>query len=1477
MASDFLNSMASKTPQKTPTTNVQNTGLSSPFLNKMASQPSGMKWSPITTPKTTQPIKTVLSPADNTKLQLATYGMQQPTTKDVDKKRGELNTLKTNVVNQVNNPNGDTTDYTKRLEQKEAELKRLEPIVPKDTSKTAFIDPLFKGVNSAFSQMNRFTFNSPLSISYAPAKLVEKLTGVNLADAATALPNSNAQYFQNKVEQSQALRGKEYDTYAKLAEGVGAALPQAIVAVMSGGLSAAEALPALGGNAGLGTAITTGLSKMVQTPTFTTSFAQQYGSSYDSAIASGASEESAQLAATLTGLINSGIEMTGGLEVLPAALRGGNKNAVLEWVKSSLSEGKEEVVQGVIERLTQKMTYDKDKPLVSLTNPNAVFNPNTAKDEAIGGAVIGGILGGGQVAANKVSGNLTNVFTKPTTTPIATKPTTTQPINTVLNNASNTTNSVVTPQNALQATTAQGASTVAPQTTNALRTNLTAQNAKQIQPDGLGAADAGFDVNGNKMTALVDKYGLIKDGESPITADRVVELPKQTSDDKLLSQTVRTAMEAPVTTNETAEKIEPAVLSEIFSYEKITDKSALAKAESTITDKGWQTALKDWTADVRSGKVSKDITALGWTLYNNAANSGNAKEAVDILTDLVKSVRSGAQSTQAVRLLKKMAPEYQLYAAQRSVSNLQEELTRQYGDKAPNLKIDKDMAQKYLDALKSGDKAAAREALTDLYKNIAKQMPSNFADKWNAWRYMAMLTNPITHIKNIVSNTVFRGERFIKDVLATSIEMTANKLSPNSIDRSKAFLTRKDSALIKEADAMYAEDAEQIYRYGKYNEWDNVIQENRTIFKNNLLEKGRKLNTEALTAEDAWVSRPAYVKALASYMKANGATSLNSAGSALLDKGRAYAISTAQKASYRDSNAVSDFVANFKFRGKNPVGNAANALTEGVLPFRRTPANVLVAGIEYSPVGFVTTLAKHANLAYKGEFDAATFIDDISANLTGTAVLGLGMLLAKLGIISVGGTGDDKEDKFSETQGNQQFAINIGGKSYTIPWLAPPAMALFMGVSVYNKLNDKSENGITMKDALKVATDISNPVLETSMLSSMNDFLEGFSFAKQSGTNTIYYALSQAAMGYLGQAIPTLGGRISNIINSDRRTYFTDSQSGLPTDIQYFLQRQQSKIPGLSSALPKYVDQWGRTQSNGSVAERIGQNILSPGYLKTVNTSAMETELQRLYTDYAKENKVNVLPPASVDKYFSNNGEKVYMTADEYTEYKIISGQNSYKELTKLTASAEYKKMTDEQKADAVSDIYSASAEKAKTSIMETRGEMRLQTSADGEKLASYVDLGLSEKQAYTVYKALDTLKATDTDTLKYQKVSEVMKQSISQQQKTALVASFFTEHDEDGNVKSESLLPYLTSAPQLITMYKTSKNPSVASMAIPSSFTLKSVEYDLTTAEKQTFKNAYVTFFNNYFNNAYTADQIVKIREKAYEAAKIAVYQSRQ
>lgn len=181
-------------------------------------------------------------------------------------------------------------------------------------------------------------------------------------------------------------------------------LPNTILALMSGGtsLGASSGTLASGQAAGgLGATVSSALRGMAENPLYWTSAIQMMGPAYDDAKSEGADELEATATGLLTGLLNAGIEVGGGLETLPSALRNGNSGAVRQWVHSMLEEGKEEVVQGVVENLSAKAMYDQDRTWASLTDEDAVFNPVRSAQEFAGGAVVGGILGGGQLAVNR--------------------------------------------------------------------------------------------------------------------------------------------------------------------------------------------------------------------------------------------------------------------------------------------------------------------------------------------------------------------------------------------------------------------------------------------------------------------------------------------------------------------------------------------------------------------------------------------------------------------------------------------------------------------------------------------------------------------------------------------------------------------------------------------------------------------------------------------------------------------------------------------------------------------------------------------------------------------------------------------------------------------------------------------------------------------------------------------------------------------
>jgi len=170
-----------------------------------------------------------------------------------------------------------------------------------------------------------------------------------------------------------------------------------------------------------------------------------------------------------------------------------------------------------------------------------------------------------------------------------------------------------------------------------------------------------------KLRALLEEYGAIEPGENPF---RDANVPRRTSENTKVSQTVRTILEAQVTPDEAVPTIQKLLVKGAFDYTPYADEAAIADAEATIKHKGFQTALLDWTKEVGTGTVSKKNTALGFALYNAAAQAGDVKAAVDILDRIIQHQRSAAQAVQATRILKQMSPSAQLYAVVRSVEVL---------------------------------------------------------------------------------------------------------------------------------------------------------------------------------------------------------------------------------------------------------------------------------------------------------------------------------------------------------------------------------------------------------------------------------------------------------------------------------------------------------------------------------------------------------------------------------------------------------------------------------------------------------------------------------------------------------------------------------------------------------------------------------------------------------------------------------------
>lgn len=775
------------------------------------------------------------------------------------------------------------------------------------------------------------------------------------------------------------------------------------------------------------------------------------------------------------------------------------------------------------------------------------------------------------------------------------------------------------------------------------------------------------------------------------------------------SQAVETLMEANITPEARQEQLNPYIKNGRFDYIPDTNKAQVSRATKKIANVGWEQAVKDFHDNVISGKSSKDLVAEGAILLNNAANSDASGRAyLDLANDFIEMAHRAGETLQAIKIVQQLSPEGRLYLMSKNVKAINESLTKgqrkaiakkQEGSNYKNIsaediysnyevKLDENLADEYMKAETEEQRDAA---LSKIQQNIADQIPSTFGEKWNAIRYVNMLGNFKTQIRNVGGNTLMMATQMTKNRVKAAAEVTANlfRAEDKKIERTAAFRVGKQ--LRAEAAADFESIKDIARGEGKYN--DNAkmakeIQDKRRIFNSNLLEAYRKATNWAMDAGDVIFLKANYADALGGWLKAHGIKSMADATPEQLDRGRAYAIKEAQEATFRDDNVVSKAVSKI---GRNPI-------TEGIIPFRKTPANVAVRAVEYSPLGIAETIYKGIQTK-SGNANANDVINSLSKNVVGSTLAFAGYALAKAGFAR-GSEDDDELDSFQKMQGKQDYAVKIGDKWISLSQLAPNSVPLYMGVMLYEALDG---GGLTWESAYKILGCLNDPLMDMSMLSGVNDALSDVITYGDDGT-MFWKVLGNAMMSYLTQGINnSLVGQAEQASEENRQTVYSDKDSVLPSNVQYKLGKAMGKIPGVDYHQQDYVDAWGRTQSNGSAGKRIFDAFINPFYSGTDTTTKVDTELERLYKAGKNvDGFPNVLPQKAARSTEYVKGTS--MTPDEYKQYSIDRGQKSLELVSDFMESDEYKIMSDIQRAGVISDLYSLAADRALKSVKTSNG-----------------------------------------------------------------------------------------------------------------------------------------------------------------------------
>lgn len=677
-----------------------------------------------------------------------------------------------------------------------------------------------------------------------------------------------------------------------------------------------------------------------------------------------------------------------------------------------------------------------------------------------------------------------------------------------------------------------------------------------------------------------------------------------------------------------------------------------------------------------------------------------------------------------------------------------------------------------------------KEAYNVLAKDIMSQpgyKGASFGQKLDSFRYLMMLGNPKTQIKNVAGNFLFGKLTNLKDDIGALIETSVDRANRASggegIQRTKSILnplSESDRKLVSAAKEYGEGYAARALSGNKYTNPGIELDKALSTFGNGkvgrMFQKLSDLTTKSLDKADQRAMMNKYQNAFASYIKANGKDvsifeDTSQEAKDLRSMANDYAIHQAEEAAFHQDDDWSDALSraiNVMKESDQTLAKEFGTLADAAIPFKKTPANVLRSCIEYSPAEYLYAFADTYKL-HRGLIDAAQFIDDMAKATTGTTMYVVGGILANNGIIRIGSNKGTKEKNTDTRTGVQNGALYIGNHSIDLSDLAPAAYPLIAGATFYEsfKNEDDFQTAIT-----KAISSSASSLVDTTMLMGINNILESVKYASQdeSGITSVGKAVAES---YAGQFLPTLGRAINSTIDDTQRSSYS-SKTGVGKEVESTAKYLETKIPGLQQIgdwadkndipvlsklkLQPAIDAWGNVKKQNSagvdaytdnkVANAVGRgvaNLATPTKLSADKSTDLDNKIRELKERLVSNGEMSAEDADNLFPYTATSEAKIggeKLSEKDWTQYQIDKGTTSAELTKELLTSGKYDDLSDTDKADILQKIY-------KFSKSNTAAEYGGSASSSNSKLSeayknggaeAVIDsmIGSSEKSSFT-------------------------------------------------------------------------------------------------------------------------------------------------
>jgi hypothetical protein len=511
------------------------------------------------------------------------------------------------------------------------------------------------------------------------------------------------------------------------------------------------------------------------------------------------------------------------------------------------------------------------------------------------------------------------------------------------------------------------------------------------------------------------------------------------------------------------------------------------------------------------------------------------------------------------------------------------------------------------------------------------------------WR-AGLLTGLRTHEVNVVSNIAMAGLETAKDVPAVVIDRLISavtgetSVSPsfrgNVLEAAKGV----GKGFVAAKEVLAKGDTKQLEK------WDF----RQTNFDSPVAQAYTDAVFRSLSAEDQVARGAAMGRALEEHLRLRAralakADRTKTAREHLAELRKAppddvviKAIADAEYATFQNENAIATAVSAFK--AKLPQGG--RAVSDVVVPFVKTPTNVALRMVDYSPAGFFTTTAR-----YLKDPNQRQLAQGLGRAVTGSGLVWLGYALAAEGKATGSAPTSPGQRDLQTMQGAGANKVRMGKKWVDVSRMSPAGALVAVGAQLYHSTHTGEEQTPSARAAAG-ALSLGKVVLDQPMVSGLSSAMDAAKDPANAGGRFV----ARTA----GSVVPTIVSDIASAMDPSQR------------EAKGIVGAVEARIPGARETLPARLDAFGREVPNQNHGASAFFNALN---VSDANDDPLVGELVRL--------KVSLPQPGKTVRVGKEAHER---TDEERRDLKQIIGKEAERRLRKVTTSAAYEELTDEEK-----------------------------------------------------------------------------------------------------------------------------------------------------------------------------------------------------